>query len=531
MSELSSKLCLAGLSEDILLSIVSYLEPPCILRLGETCKRLHEFTSLRVVWVHEATLHVIMQGLPFLEVDLDELSTSDLIAHTIHGYSLAHRWVNGISSPKRVVNVTGTSGISVSDVRFVPGRDNLLVTISKSIWSALSIWDIDDGVNSKKLCEWSPRGAIFTGFALNSDENSEATIAVSLQLNDRHFVELLTLFTTEDSTCLLKRLFSVDTTMKPVTLVGDLIALTDDTAQTAIWNWKEGTYAILEHPTNNPTLIQSNECIQVVFARQSILVVRARCMYLFPFPTFSLPNPSTDTSPPSYEPIAQHSFGWVDSECVRVCPFLEGSQYQGLWPPLSILVRGESDDPWASDIHNLELYTLDPNPSFDSHHQPHPRIRQENNDTPANASSSWNDQDPSVSPYVFPTRLTHEVACLRGSLRCKQVALGRFGTAFWVQPRDRFPGGLLADIPTHLMPSSSSRNETLVAAVFPGSLNPRSSRKKKGEADNASYGTTVIGSNIFENDAGSSWTSFDYDEVGGRVALGSSFGKVTILQL
>jgi sulfur carrier protein ThiS len=129
-------------------------------------------------------------------------------------------------------------------------------------------------------------------------------------------------------------------------------------------------------------------------------------------------------------------------------------------------------------------------------------------------------------------------------LRCKQIALGRFGTALWVQPRDRFATGLLADVPDYLNPPASRRNETLVAAVFPGSLNPSSrGRRDKEQGGGESVAdvldelggseeeVVVAGRNIFENAPGSSWTSFDYDEVGGRVALGSSFGKVTILQL
>jgi hypothetical protein len=152
--------------------------------------------------------------------------------------------------------------------------------------------------------------------------------------------------------------------------------------------------------------------------------------------------------------------------------------------------------------------------------------------------------NPNHSPYLFPPRLTHKVASLRGSLRCKQIALGRFGTALWVQPRDRFATGLLADVPDYLNPPASRRNEALVAAVFPGSLNPSSrGRRDKEQGGSESVDdvldelgdseeeVVVAGRNIFENAPGSSWTSFDYDEVGGRVALGSSFGKVTILQL
>jgi len=58
-----------------------------------------------------------------------------------------------------------------------------MMTISKSVWSEMAIWDMGEE-DARKVCEWSPRGAIFNGFALNSDPDSEATVAISLHLNE-----------------------------------------------------------------------------------------------------------------------------------------------------------------------------------------------------------------------------------------------------------------------------------------------------------------------------------------------------------
>ncbi|KAF8956748.1 hypothetical protein BDZ97DRAFT_1825834 [Flammula alnicola] len=523
MSPVSPHLAFAGLGEDVLICIVSFLEPPHILRLAQTCKRLQELTSLRIVWTNACTFHVLDRGFPFPSTALDDLSTPDLIQHTKTGYRLAQRWLSGMSAPRTVRYIAGTSGTSVSDVRFVPGHDGrLLVTISKSVWSAMSIWDM--GLSpldeSRKVCEWSPRGAIFTGFSMNCDPRSEATVAVSLYLNEQLFVKVLTLRREPDSTYSLEEMYSVDTTMKPTTLVGDLIALTDDVSQTAIWNWRDGTSAVLEHSIDSPSILQSNECIQVLFAHQSILVARARSIHLFPFPILERPDPDSDPPPPS-KPLAEHSFGWVDGECVTICPFLESTAFArhpspSSWLPLSILVRGESDDPWASDIYNLELYTLEPNPSYGA------QVSTEDSGT-----KDETDPPSAIPPYLFPPRLSNQVACLRGSLRCKQITLGRFGTAIWIQPRDTFIGGLLADIPATMIPSSNAC-ETLVMAVFPGSLFNRDPARGGGGSE---LGSVVIGKKIFGNEAGSSWTSFDYDEVAGRVAVGSSFGRVTVLEL
>ena len=97
-------------------------------------------------------------------------------------------------------------------------------------------------------------------------------------------------------------------------------------------------------------------------------------------------------------------------------------------------------------------------------------------------------------------------------------------------------GGLLADIPAHLVPSSNSQ-ETLVVVAFPGSLNPGLSGSLESEDDDKDDGEgdgenkVMVGKKLIGNDGMNSWTSFDYDEVGGRVVLGSNFGRVTVLEL
>lgn len=269
------------------------------------------------------------------------------------------------------------------------------------------------------------------------------------------------------------------------------------------------------------TVIQSNDCVQVVFSHESILVVRARSIHLFPFPDLEYPH-SSGEQPTIYKPIAHHSFGWVDGECVAICPFIYPTPTKtskATWLPLSILVGGESDDPWAADIHYLELYTLEPNPDYPEEAGAHGQAFRKD------ISGQTPETRLSASPYLFPPQLTNKVACLRGSLRCKRVLLGRFGTAVWIQPRDRFIGGLLADIPANLVPSSNA-HESLVITAFPGSLNTGAGAD--GELMTTSI---VVGKKIYQNQSNTSWTSFDYDEIGGRIVLGSSFGRVTVLYL
>jgi hypothetical protein len=217
-------------------------------------------------------------------------------------------------------------------------------------------------------------------------------------------------------------------------------------------------------------------------------VVRARSIHLFPEPTLG----SSDAPAPLFAPIARHSFGWIDGVAVAMNP----SQSQNPIPleSLSILIRSESDDPWTSDVHSLDLYVLEPNPAFI-------------------LSSQEEEEHPDIPPYIFPPKPSKKVPSARGSLRCTDVILGRYGTAIWIHPHDRAVGGLISpDVPLPI----PETNETLVAAVFPGPLNP--------------IGHTVETRSVWMNSF-NNWTSLDYDEELGRIALGSSYGRVTILYL
>ena len=70
-------------------------------------------------------------------------------------------------------------------------------------------------------------------------------------------VKVLHLRTQPGSTYDLEEVYTVDTLMKPMTLMGDLLALSDDISQTAIWNWRIGSYAILQHANDGAVMFQA----------------------------------------------------------------------------------------------------------------------------------------------------------------------------------------------------------------------------------------------------------------------------------
>jgi hypothetical protein len=205
-------------------------------------------------------------------------------------------------------------------------------------------------------------------------------------------------------------------------------------------------------------------------------------------------------------PIAQHSFGWIDGVSVAPTQHCHSSNISSDFPSLSILIRGESDNPWSSGIHSLDLYTLRPNPTYRS------------------SAPDLNNEASSI-PYIFPPILTSQVHAVRGPLRCRDVILGRCGTAVWIQPRDRAVVGLLSNegFPAQAIYTAGG-HESLVAAAFPGSLAP--SDPVDDDAAAAVTRSRTLYTNHLNN-----WTSLDYDEELGRIALGSSFGRVLMLEL
>ncbi|KAK0189346.1 hypothetical protein F5146DRAFT_981897 [Armillaria mellea] len=402
------------LADDVLIYTIAFLSVPDILLLRQTCKRFHALTRLRIVWTNAFKLDIVSNDYPF------PIDDTDLEHRTRHAYRLASRWLAG--SPLTPKSETSFTGSPVSEIKFVPGRQHRWVlTVSKGIWSVLTIWDVS---RQLKCSEWLPKGAIFTGVKLNADPGSEAAVAVSLSQR----IVLLRL----DDNGSLHEIRSVEAVLRPVSMTGDVIALSDDVSKTVIYNWRTDERAYLDDAGD----AQHDHCLQVVVTPTTILVVRARSITLY------------DSA---LTRIATHSFGWVDGASAT---------------PTSILIRSQSDNPWAPELNSLELYSLS----------------------------------------SFPPTLVSKISSRRGALRCTDVILGNRATAVWIRPHDRA-----------MVPHWEEHDgcETLIAAVFPGPLNPT-----------AQVRVREVCMNSLNN-----WTAFDYDEDLGRIALGSGFGKVTIVQL
>ncbi|KAI0651022.1 hypothetical protein C8Q79DRAFT_996609 [Trametes meyenii] len=556
---------LLRLDDDTLLHVLGFLPVPSILFLRQACKRLQVISKQRIVWQQVCLDQVLHKGYPFGHRDSIAADAAVLEKLILHALRLGSFWVSHSPEPRRSLEFQASTGTGVSHIRILPGYSGRYVaTVYKGIWSMISCWDIGDlsaasrPIKPHKVADWCPKSTIFSGFVINSDPDSEAALATAIQTGSGHrSIEILGITNREGGSPAFGSICNIATSFRPIALKGDLIAFSDDAYETVIMNWRQNTFALLkgsQQPMDEH--FQYNRCLQVVFAYNSILVVRARSVELFPEPELRPAEGSYAT----YEPLGFHTFGWIDGVSVNAQRDPLGLTDPGNGAlanaPLSILLRTESDDPWASDVHTLEQFLLHPNPAFTKKSAQCKTFEGDPDASPRDSSPSL-----PIAPYLFPpVRAEHTSPAVRGFLRCTDIILGPRGTALWIQPRAARTAHLTGlDVhssatqvpdafnPDHIHPDDaplsphtltlpsqhisgtahigpgvaadrSRTAECVCAAVFAGplqrrhpGLQPHVRRLWVQPRDNCN------------------WTAFDYDEERGRVALGSSDGTVTVL--
>ncbi|KAH9851212.1 hypothetical protein C2E23DRAFT_860686 [Lenzites betulinus] len=530
------------LDDDTLLHVFSFLPVTSILSARKACKRLETISRQRIVW-HQACLdQVLLQGYPFSHFDAAAADAHTLEKLVLRALRLGSFWLSPSAQPHRSLNYQASSGNSISHVRFLPGHGGRYVaTVYKGIWSMISCWDVGNpalaqgDTQPRKIADWAPKGAIFSGFVVNEDPLSEAVLATAVQTSSGQMsIEILTISDLESGNPCFKSICNIATSFRPVALKGDLIAFSDDGYETVVMNWRENTFALLKG--SQPPVdehFKYNRCLLIVFAHRSVLVVRAHSVELFPEPSLH----SAESALTTYEPVGHHTFGWIDGVSVNTqCDPMSGPDNNAVKnASLSILLRTESDDPWASVVHNLEQFILLPNPDLEEQATAQPHSQD------GAITSTATAPPPTAAPYIFPpVRAEHTSPAVRGFLRCTDIILGPCGTALWIQPRaartahltgldvhsseaqvfDTFNPDFLPPDDAHGGSDRSKTAEALCGAVFTGplqrrhpELQPHARKLWVQPKDNCR------------------WSALDYDEARGRVALGSSDGSVTVLDL
>jgi hypothetical protein len=497
------------IDDDVLLHILAFLRVPDVISARQTCKRMTLLSQFRSVWQTVCQDQVVTKCLPFVDTTTRPLSTmrqAELEARARRAYRLSQTWLSSRQSNTffRPHKITSTRDTHVFDIRFLPGHDaTRFMTVSKDIWYQICIWELDEQTSEvRKLLTWGPRGVIICSLVLNDDSNSEGTIAVSTLQNDAQCIVILSLMPEGDS-YVLKEVASINAAShKPMLVHGDLLVTSDDFSTVLVWNWRTGEHATLQHPADdNGPFLHHDQCVQVVFSHNSVLVVRERTVHLFP-----MPNLQSTSSP--IDPLVSHPFTWIDSIHVQVS--VSPQSDPGSYPSISILCREEGENPWSTGTHYIHLYSIDPNPSYDA-------------------------SDPQSIPYSFPPRLVARTVSKKGYSRCSQVILGARGTAVWIHPQDRSSTGLVSpDLFAHVtelqrtVSTAGPAHETLMISAFPGPLfNEKSAAvSKTGSGDCVA----VEGRPLWTNGL-NDWSAIDYDESNGRIAIGTSQGKIMIMNI
>ncbi|KAJ7214523.1 hypothetical protein GGX14DRAFT_360174 [Mycena pura] len=496
------------LPDDLVIYLFDLLGVPDILilrqvklNIRQTCKRMQETSELHIVWTNACYHQILPKGYPFPDVSVEDLSARELEHHVRRAYLLASYWLSD-KSPRCAVyaEFEATNGTPVSDLRFVPGHaGNWLISVSKGIWSTLAVWELSNtGSRPRKRFEWSRRDCLLKNFVLNDDPAAEGTVAISvIQYGSvRSRVEIMSI----DEEIGFRSIHIMYSALDPVHFHQDLIVLCDNSDLSTVTNWKTGASAALQRPRQNGTATPMgliDRCIQVLFAAESILVVRSRSLTLFPNPPLTLDTLIV------HAPLAEHSFGWVDGVAMAIV-IASPRTRTDLVPPLSILIRPEPEDPWtADDDHSLDLYVLRPA------------------DIPSLSSPA------PACPYAFPPALASRVRSTRGALQCSDIRLGRHGTAVWVEPQNRSAVGLLHAMQDDAHAPVVRQNERLVGAVFPG---PLFMGDGGGDFDAEVSVPRVRGRPLWANEL-NNCKALDYDERRGLVAVGSTRGRITVLSM
>ncbi|KAL0062763.1 hypothetical protein AAF712_010385 [Marasmius tenuissimus] len=557
---------LQELPTDIFVHIFSLLSIPDILQFRQTSQHILALSKLPIVWINARDRDILSRSWPY-DSPVDEDNSWHLENSTRNAWRLGCRWSSSETmSVKRSKKWATHTSTAASDVRFLDGKEKrMLLTVSKGIWSVLTLWSIDSNDDGKpvKLSEWSSRGGLFTGLAVNQDVDADERIAVSISQDGTHETLLLTI--DEDFNMIPKRRIPTPDGAGPLRALefsGNLLALADDSAQATIFDRKTGQTALLVEGTQGNSDGSSkswkhNTPVQILFAFRSILVVRAQSLALFPQPSFfstttdargsdcAEPRPALEAEKatiPMYQPLATHSFGWVDGIDVVISPAPSHD--------LKIFVRGENNNPWRADEGSIDVYHLLAN----------------------------QDADSTIPPYTFPPFPVSSLSTPRGSIRCSTIRAGPSSTALWICPpsrssldpsvtgaglvMDQWAVDAVADAGLDLsgigMPSggggdlgngngsadaglvdmngldfdiygigigvgagvstssNTKRAESIVAGVFPGPL----------LASSSSLGSQPKLKSILSNTGSTGCTALDYDEASGRVCMGLGDGGI-----
>ncbi|THH15569.1 hypothetical protein EW146_g4927 [Bondarzewia mesenterica] len=362
---------LERLNDDVTILILSSLTIPDIVNCRKTCRRLYTLSKLRVVWRIACINHVLRRHLPFpyAESQLASLNQTRIEYHTLRALRFERTWAPVPSAPLHNFTFQVTQSTAISEVQFLPGHDDrYLVIVTEGIWSTISVWNIgENGFGpAYRVAEWSPsRGSVLNGCTINSDPDSDATIAVSVGPAGSPFkIEILSLQIVHANYATLDAICTIDSEWQPAMLRGNRIAFGDSISKTILMDWRTRYSALLESSTDPTKPSKSNKLLQVLLESETetVIVVRAHVLDHFTLPALEPPTQIDSTGPNSpCKPFSHTSFGWVEAMAVTPeatidPPPCAASSTDISLHHLGIAVHMVIGDPWSESprhIHHL----------------------------------------------------------------------------------------------------------------------------------------------------------------------------------
>ncbi len=158
-------------------------------QIAQTCTRLDTISRQHTVWQTACVDQVLRERYPFSHRDAATADAHTLERLVLRSLRIGKFWLSHSAKPHCALEYQASSGTGVSDVRFLSGHgDRYIATVYKGIWSMISCWDVGDlsaaqnGTQPRKVADWCPKGAIFSGFVVNTDPDSDAVLATAMQI-------------------------------------------------------------------------------------------------------------------------------------------------------------------------------------------------------------------------------------------------------------------------------------------------------------------------------------------------------------
>jgi hypothetical protein len=119
------------------------------------------------------------------------MSTPELERAAFNSYRVTQKWVSmarGDFGARKLYTCervkifrAHSDSVSVREVFFLPHGihgHNLMLTVSKKVWSILRVWEVNEV--GYPMGEWGRRGVLFKNIAVNQDNESKVTVAVGM---------------------------------------------------------------------------------------------------------------------------------------------------------------------------------------------------------------------------------------------------------------------------------------------------------------------------------------------------------------